>query len=330
MKEDLNNIINLIESQIRNGNISKGLDIIAAEFKKINTYKSKKLAEQAEMLISRLGYLRSNIREGVIAQSEINLEHNKIVQSTIGLKQKLKAEFENSHRSESKFAKKKLLIWLIPVFVGLSLLGYEYLREKLSERDSERQMHEVKIPDFETICDSCPVYNVSWYDAVKFAEKYSEMQGIEYGRGLPTEEEWEKAARGNHDSNSKDLAKYEVVVTQALWKAVMGDLPDDSQIVIENENTYLENVTVNINGIIIEDPKFLRKEGGFDYYQLLVNGTINGEEEVPFRIHSRISIEDGIVPQKGDNVIVVGKINIIYERGKLYIETKAFETTILK
>ena len=90
MKEDLNNIINLIESQIRNGNISKGLDIIAAEFKKINTYKSKKLAEQAEMLISRLGYLRSNIREGVIAQSEINLEHNKIVQSTIGLKQKLK------------------------------------------------------------------------------------------------------------------------------------------------------------------------------------------------------------------------------------------------
>ena len=193
MKEDLNNIINLIESQIRNGNISKGLDIIAAEFKKINTYKSKKLAEQAEMLISRLGYLRSNIREGVIAQSEINLEHNKIVQSTIGLKQKLKAEFENSHRSESKFAKKKLLIWLIPVFVGLSLLGYEYLREKLSERDSERQMHEVKIPDFETICDSCPVYNVSWYDAVKFAEKYSEMQGIEYGRGLPTEEEWEVA-----------------------------------------------------------------------------------------------------------------------------------------
>ena len=46
--------------------------------------------------------------------------------------------------------------------------------------------------------DDLPVEKVSWYDAVSFCEKLSQMTGKKYR--LPTEAEWEYAARGGQQA----------------------------------------------------------------------------------------------------------------------------------
>ena len=48
-------------------------------------------------------------------------------------------------------------------------------------------------------CDNCPVENVNWNDIQAFLKKLNEKTGKSYR--LPTEEEWEFAARGGNKSN---------------------------------------------------------------------------------------------------------------------------------
>lgn len=58
-------------------------------------------------------------------------------------------------------------------------------------------------PSFNVSCGSdCPVEQVSWWDVQEFLERLNEAEGVEDGYRLPTEAEWEYAARAG---KSKDL-----------------------------------------------------------------------------------------------------------------------------
>ena len=53
-------------------------------------------------------------------------------------------------------------------------------------------------------CDNCPVENVSWNDAQQFIQKLNQQTGKRYR--LPTEAEWEYAARGGNKSRGYDYS----------------------------------------------------------------------------------------------------------------------------
>jgi formylglycine-generating enzyme len=54
-------------------------------------------------------------------------------------------------------------------------------------------------PSYFKDCDNCPVESVSWDDVQKFINAINQKTGGNYR--LPTEEEWEYAARGGSKSN---------------------------------------------------------------------------------------------------------------------------------
>lgn len=55
-------------------------------------------------------------------------------------------------------------------------------------------------------CDNCPITNVSWNDVMTYIEKLNAATGHKYR--LPTEAEWEYAARGGNLVSSKKQKKY--------------------------------------------------------------------------------------------------------------------------
>lgn len=78
-------------------------------------------------------------------------------------------------------------------------------------------------PSFFGNCDSCPVENVSWLDVQDFIRKLNKITGKKYR--LPTEAEWEFAARGGGKSRSfKYSGGYNIDLVawyngNSLWKS---------------------------------------------------------------------------------------------------------------
>ncbi len=84
-----------------------------------------------------------------------------------------------------------------------------YLIDKTEVTQREYRHVMGKFASDYTGCMECPVENVSWYDAMDYAKKV--------GKRLPTEAEWEFAARGGIHYNGKNLYSGSSKLDEVAW-----------------------------------------------------------------------------------------------------------------
>jgi formylglycine-generating enzyme required for sulfatase activity len=76
-----------------------------------------------------------------------------------------------------------------------------YMGETEVTQKQWRAVMGADVPNIGFPCDECPVERVSWDDAVLFIQKLNTVSAVKYR--LPTEAEWEYAAKGGHLTNKK-------------------------------------------------------------------------------------------------------------------------------
>jgi sulfatase modifying factor 1 len=93
-----------------------------------------------------------------------------------------------------------------PVFVNAFYLDVHEVTNKEFETWRFHARNQERSP-----CDECPVTDVSWEDAKAYCE--------EHKKRLPTEAEWEKAAKGGHDDPPMTVEQYDAYLAEHAWYA---------------------------------------------------------------------------------------------------------------